>query len=147
MKNAGSDNSAYIEVELQNSWKRTVKLYDRVGNDYYPNKGDLWKIQASAFKLILFRQHCAFKLWGRCHHIPVPRCFEKNDIKSVTLVTGGKDGWNIDSVVTYLRINDNYQVLSQNFNVFRWLDTDNTPSHSKFPLTIVRETDSGKKCV
>ena len=42
-----------------------------------------------------------------------------------TVEAGSKDGWNIDSIVTYVgvdRRNDDFRQLTQDINAFKWVD-------------------------
>ena len=47
VRNAGSDDSPHMTIELTTHEKKDVTLYDRPGDDMYPNKGDLWEFRIS----------------------------------------------------------------------------------------------------
>lgn len=110
---AGSDNSPYIHISLIKD-EGQHRLYDRPGNDMYPNKGDLWK-----FTMRDFGFH---------------GCVTKNQIRRVSIRSGGNDGWNIESIVTIAR-SRKYEIVTANFHVNRWIDGDGQPSHREFILT------------
>ena len=118
LKNAGSDDSAYVEMRLKSGETRLVRLYNRPGDDYAKYKGDLWKISLSSF---------GFN----------DKCITRSDIDNLALVEGGHDGWNIESVVTFLKRSSYYRLLSRDFNVYRWLDGNGQLSHLRFDLTLV----------
>ena len=115
---ADSDDDAYLQIIHKNGEKKYVKLYDRKGDDYSKSKGDLWKIKLSTFK---------FK----------DTCISKSDIKKLSLLHGGNDGWNIDSIVTFLKVRSKYCLLSRDFNIFRWLDGNRSIRSRHFDLTLV----------
>ena len=39
-------------------------------------------------------------------------CIITKDIEGITIIHGGKDGWNIDSIVTFLVVDESYWELS-----------------------------------
>ena len=117
-KHAGSNDAAKVEMRLRSGETRLVRLYNRPGDDYAKNKGDLWKISLSSFGF-------------------TDKCITRSDIKNLALVEGGRDGWNIDSVVTFLKHGSYYRLLSRDFNVYRWLDENGQLSHLRFDLTLV----------
>ena len=89
------------------------------------NKGVLWKISFSRFH---FRDSC----------------ITRSNIRRVTLKYGSNDGWNIDSVVSFLRssyrwfgkIRTYYRLLSTNFNIYRWLDGNQGLAFRTYSLTL-----------
>ena len=115
---AGSDDSHYITVILDDGEEEQQKLYDRPGNDMYPNKGDLWKISIQGFG---FGQQCITK-----------RC-----ISRVLIQEGGGDGWNIESIVTVLEYPGRYEILTADFHVNRWIDGDDQEIYKEFALRLV----------
>ena len=74
--------------------------YDRPGTDFELNKGDLWKFSLS--------------------------CITLSSIHRVSVVAGGTDGWNIESIVTLVSESSagRIQVLTQEFDAFRWIDSE-----------------------
>ena len=119
LKNAGSDNSPKLAMELKNGETKTVVLYDRPGDDMLPNKGDLWTLTIDSFG---FEQSC----------------IRKKDIAKVTIKPGGSDGWNIESITTVLRrAQDEYTVVTADIGVNRWVDGNDKPEYLSFDLTIV----------
>jgi len=69
---------------MYNVHPKKIKLYDRPGNDYTRYKGDKWSIRLSDFGFS-------------------DKCILRGDIVNLALLAGGDDGWNIESVVTYLK--------------------------------------------
>ena len=110
---SGADTDTSHSIELQYSgYVRTMTLYDRPGDDYQSNKGDLWE----------------FSLSG---------CVTLSAITRVSVAENGNDGWNIESIVTLVRDPSNrIQVLTQNFGVNRWIDGDDDSSHRRYDLTL-----------
>ena len=81
------------------------------------HKGDLWKINLADFH---FSDSC------------LTRC----EIESIYIKESGNDGWNIDSIATFVR--DNYggvEVLTQDLDAFQWVDGDGQSTHRRFHLT------------
>ena len=116
-KNAGSDMSHKVEVRAAGETK-VIKLPNRPGNDYYPYKGDLWEL---TFKDLGFS----------C-------CVTLKDLDHVAIESGGNDGWNIDSIVTYVNVTGHgFKELTHDFNVFRWIDGNGAASNRRFMLTKV----------
>ena len=91
-------------IQLQyGSIEKTETLYDRPGVDYELNKGDLWSFSLSAYG-----------------------CVTLSSIRRVSVVEGGIDAWNIESIVTLVREElpgeDRFQVLTQKFGVNLWVN-------------------------
>ena len=105
-------------MRIKNEPAKKVRLYNRPGDDYAPNKGDLWKISLSSFEFDDY-------------------CITRSEIENLALLEGGNDGWNIESVVTFLNRGTHYHLLSRDFNVYRWLDGDGQLSHLRFDLNLV----------
>ena len=105
-------------IQLQSgSEENAILLPDRPGDDYESNKGDLWDISLSSFGFS-------------------DDCMTINEIQRVSIVARGSDGWNIGSIVTLVRDSiNNIQVLSQDFSVNRWIDSDVT-SQRQLDLTL-----------
>ena len=114
---AGSDTSHIVEVQAAGQ-VRSVVLYDRPGDDMQKNKGDLWKIDFSDF------------------HFTVG-CITIDEINGVSIVENGNDGWNIDSIVTMVKDDDGgVEALTQDLDVFCWIDGDDLPQYRRFDLTL-----------
>jgi hypothetical protein len=115
--NAGSDTSHIIEVQTIGQVRNLV-LYDRPGNDMQENKGDLWKIDFSDFHF-------------------TDNCIKIGDISGVSIVENGNDGWNIDSIATLVKDDrGGVELLTQDLDVFRWIDGDDLPQYRRFDLTL-----------
>ena len=116
---AGSDSSFYLALQLKNGETKRVLLYDRPGDDMLSYKGDLWTLEIDSFG---FEQ----------------LCIRKKDIAKVSIVAGGNDGWNIESIITVLRrAQDEYTVVTADIGVNRWIDGNDKPEYLRFDLTIV----------
>ena len=122
LPSAGS-NSRYriqlVSVQSSGSSVRSIAFYDRPGDDYLSNKGDLWQYSLSG-------------------------CLTLSALSSVAIVADGTDGWNIGSVVTLVGDSvGRIQVLTRNFGANFWIDTDNGYDRP-FPLTLsLSEVGSG----
>ena len=113
---AGSDHLPFIEIGLFNGEKKTVQFPNNPGNDMVGNKGDLLVIPFSKF---------GFK-----------SCVKKGNIESVVVTPGGKDGWNIQSIVTMVSKSDSEkQLLTSDLGVNRWIDGNGPITQKQFPLT------------
>ena len=115
---AGSDGSHAVRVRAAGQ-TRSILLPNLPGDDYERNKGDLWKLTFSG----------NFGFSG---------CVTKSSIEYVYIDAADNDGWNIDSIVTYVGAPGNgFMELTQDFNVFRWIDSNGEASHLHFRLRIV----------
>ena len=110
---AGSDTSHGIQIQYNTGAVRTMTLYDRPGDDYKPNKGDLWELSLSG-----------------------GHCIKLRDIIRVSIFEKGNDGWNIESIVTLVSDSSNIDVLTRDFHVNRWIDGNGASSHKQFDLTL-----------
>ena len=115
---AGSDNSAYLFLDLTNHEDGYVKFPDNPGDDYVANKGDLFQIRITDFK---------FKL----------NCVRKCDINKVVIHNGGNDGWHIASVVTMLNYGSYYSLLTVNIGLNDWVDGNGAADDHQKSLRIV----------
>ncbi len=116
VKDGGSDQSKQVELTIGCVAKKRT-LYDRVGDDMLSNKGDLWKMNISDFS------SCS--------------CVKLGDIQRVAIVTASNDGWNIDSIVTMVTdVNGKAFILTQDLDVFRWVDGNDKPEYKRFNLTF-----------
>ena len=114
---AGSDTSHIIEVQTIGQVRNLV-LYDRPGDDMQKNKGDLWKIDFSDFHF-------------------TDGCITIGEISGVSIVENGNDGWNIDSIVTMVKDNrGGVEALTQDLDVFRWIDGNDLPEYRRFNLAL-----------
>ena len=109
LKWADSDSSH--KIEIQHNGYVSFKLYNRPGDDYLRNKGDLWELSLSG-------------------------CIKLPEIRRVSIVEDGNDGWNIGSIVTLVSDSSNVQLLTRDFNVNRWIDGDGSSSHEQFDLSL-----------
>ena len=66
------------------------------------------------------------------------------NIQNVTILPGGTNGWNIDSILTFgCTIGLGCKPLTQDIDVFRWVDGNGSQDRRRFPLTKV----SGASCL
>ena len=120
---AGSDDRAYVEMQIKNEIPKRVRLYNRPGDDCMRFKGDMWRISLSSFEFY-------------------DNCITRSDIENLALLPGGNDSWNIESVITFLKRGSNYLLLSRDFNVLHWLNADSQPAYLRFDLNLVGTTTS-----
>ena len=97
---------------------KSVRLYNRRGDDYLSNKGDLWKIPISNFD---FNDGC----------VRVP------EISGIVITERSSDGWHIESIVTFVKSGSDYQLLSEDFEVNRWVDRNSGSTRRRLDLTLV----------
>ena len=101
-----------------------MDLYDRPGDDYMSNKGDLWELS-----------------------LPTSGCIRLPDVQKVSIVENGNDGWNIGSIVTLVSDSRNIQMLTRDFDVNRWIDGDGDASHRRFVLTLSLSEVNAGECI
>ena len=89
-----------------------MDLYNRPGDDYLLNKGDLWELSLSS------------------------GCIKLSEVQKVSVVENGNDGWNIGSIVTLVSDSTNIQVQTEDFDVNYWIDGDGAVSHKQLDLTL-----------
>ena len=112
LSDAGSDSDFSVQNQL-NGDVRTSILYNRPGNDYFPNKGDLWDL--------------SFPLFGFSES-----CIKISEIERISIVDSGIElhDWNVETIGTVVGdLSNNYQVVSNNFDVNRWIN-----GHSSYRL-------------
>ena len=113
---AESDYIHRISLQVEESTS-TKNLPDLPGDDYSPNRGDLWKLDLDSF----------FGFTG---------CISINDIGRISILEGSSDGWNIDSIVTFAVEDQNdWELTSADFDIFQWIDTDSA-AESEFTLSL-----------
>ena len=58
---------------------------------------------------------------------------------------GSNDGWNIEYIVTFAVVDqNNWELTSADFNIFRWIDGDNAQTHKEFALSL---RSSKRQCI
>ena len=120
LREAGSDTDHRISLEVNGS-TRTGHFPSLPGNDFYPNRGDIWKLHLTDF----------FGFTG---------CITKSDIDHISVLQGSTDNWNIESIVTFAVVSEHWELTSADFNVFRWIDGDSEDEHTEFTLSLVTST-------
>lgn len=122
---AGSDGVQTIQLQYNGSSMQNLTLHDRAGDDFLPNKGDVWESDLSHFG-----------------------CITLSGIKRVSVVASSNDGWNIESIVTLVSEStskfNQIQVLTRDFDIFRWVDGDSMESYRHFDLTLSTTNDINK---
>lgn len=70
----------------------------------------------------------------------IDRCIRIGDIQSISIIADSKDGWNIDSIITFAVINQQYWAqISANLNAYRWIDTNTKSSSDRaFQLSLTK---------
>ena len=130
-KSAQSDDLPFIEITLQNDKTRKLRFPDDNKIDHMTkNRGDIWEFP-------LFFKNEQFE----------GSCVERADIKSVVVKQGGNNGWNIKSIVTFVRTDSEVlqlltiealpsQMLTVDLEVYRWIDGDSASDRKEFSLTL-----------
>ena len=130
LPSASSDSTYRIQLVNEQSSGSTssssvlsIPFYDRPGDEYLSNKGDLWQYPLSELG-------CRTLSW----------------FTSVAIIASSDatDGWNIGSVVTLVGDSaGRIQVLTRDFGANFWIDTDNGYDRP-FPLSLsLSEVGSG----
>ena len=117
LAHAESDDAKYIVMKIKGKAVENVfsHLPDLPGDEYSKNKGDLWVL-----------------------NIHFAECITPEDIGEIAIANGGSDGWNIDSIVTFVTAFDrsHWQLASVDLNVNQWID-DEIAGAQYFPLTLI----------
>ena len=120
LRDAGSDSSHKISLQVNGSTS-TGRFPYIPGNEYYPNRGDIWKLHLTDF----------FGFTG---------CITKNDIDHISILQSSSDSWNIESIVTFAVVSEYWELTSVDFNVFQWIGDE----HMEFTFTLSLLTSTGK---
>ena len=96
---------------------RSLELYNRIGDDYSRNKGDLWKYDIATFDF-------------------PSSCVTISDIQRVSIIESSNDAWNIASIVTLVGADGSFQVLTKDLGVNRWIDGNSEVTQRSFELTF-----------
>ena len=107
---------------------RSIKLPDLPGDDYLTNKGDLWKLS--------FRDDFGFT-----------DCVMLENLDVIKIVANSTDGWNIDSIASYVCAADHCQEVTHDFDVSRWIDANGKPEHKRFILTDAQRYNTSKSAI
>lgn len=115
----GSDIVQRIELQAMGKNSRQ-DLPNLPKDDYEPYKGDLFKLHIKDF-------------------FGFTTCIAIKDIQRISILPKS-DNWNIESIVTFAVINQNYWVLtSADLNVFQWIDA-NVEAYKNFTLSLGTST-------
>ena len=116
LSGAGSDSEFSVRIQL-NEDVQTVVLYNRPGDDHEANEGDLWYF---LFSKLDFSE----------------MCISLSDIERVSIVwSTGHEDWNIETIVTLVGdFSNNYQLLTHDFDVNRWIIGDS--ANGRFVLNF-----------
>ena len=119
IEDAGAaDNDGHAVEIVAAGDMRSMELYNRNGDDYSRNKGDLWKYNIASFNF-------------------PSSCVTISDIQRVSIIENSNDGWNIASIVTLVGADGCFQVLTKDLDVNRWIDGNNEDtSRRSFELTF-----------
>ena len=94
-------------------------LPDLPRDDFEPQKGDLWKLHIKDF-------------------FGFDDCITEKDVDGITIVQGSNDGWNIDSIVTFVVADQYYWELSSvDLDINQWIDGLKFASDSSSCVTIM----------
>ena len=66
-------------------------------------------------------------------------CIKEKDVQGIAIVADNNDGWQIDSIVTYIAANEyNWKLSSVDLDAFKWVDQNfPDPSHKQFQLNLL----------
>ena len=121
VRNAQSHDLPFLNLTLQTGETGKVKFPNHKGvDDMTKCKGDLWTFKISDFKF----------QFGTCVR-------KTSQISNVTILNGGNDGWNIESVVTILHWGSKYFTLTADMYVNQWIDGNDELSRLQYDLTLV----------
>ena len=117
VSNGGSDSGHQIELRITGDTK-VISLRNHPGDDYDKSKVYMWGFNIKE----------DFGL----------SCVKIDDIKGIAILSGSNDGWNIDSIVTYIAVNAYHTELSSvDFVANRWIDDDSSDDRKRFELNLV----------
>ena len=121
----GSDGVHVVEMRVSGETRpitRPVTLPNLPGDEYFPHKGDLWKLNLQ-------------------NDFHFTSCVQLHEIEYIAIEEHNNDGWNIDSIVTILRDDAGgakyYQLATVDMDINRWIDGDGHYDHRRFELTLV----------
>ena len=118
-RNAGADKHHRIELRAKGVTK-VKQLPNLPGDDYLESKGDLWKLSIE-------------------HYFGLRGCITKRDIQGIALLSGNNDGWHIDSMITYVAVNQCiWELSSVDLDANRWIDGDSLHQRKQFQLSLVQ---------
>ena len=115
---ADSDDQYSVQIKLTNGDTGTSHLPDRPGVEYLKHKGDLWTIS--------FVNDFSFA---------TSQCVTKNDIDFIRIKANGNDDWNIETIVTFVKSGNEYELATTDFEVNSWIDGG--PDHDRFVLNLI----------
>ena len=116
---AGTDVSHAVTIGLADGVTKLSLLPNLPEQDYQKHKGDLWKI---SFKDDFLLNYCVMKY----------------DIRSIAIMENGDDGWNIETIVTFIKSGNDYELATSDFHVNHWIDGNRKgDSHRRLDLTLV----------
>ena len=113
-----SDDFHEVEIVLSSYEVRHTVLPDLPINEMESHKGDLWKIPFAHFHF-------------------TDGCITKDEIVSIAIKERGNDAWRIDSIVTFLKAGNIYQLSSVDIDVNRLVDGDSGVESKKFNLSLI----------
>ena len=122
--NAGTDDSPFLVIDTYyNSYK--TELYDRYGDDYTKNKGDIWYYNTT---------NSPFN--GDC----ITPC----EIYNIEFQENGSDGWNFETVFVIAQGDSCstpiYTVIAADVDVDEWIDENSSdPSQEFYSLNLLND--------
>ena len=120
-KDAQSDDLPFVEITLDDSKTHILRIPDDPNIDHMTkNRGDIWDFP-------LFFKNGQFE----------GSCVDRAHIMSVAVKEGGTGGWNIKSIVTFVRTDSGVlQLLTVDLDVYRWIDGNGPSDRREFSLTL-----------
>lgn len=121
-KHAGGYKNHKIELVVNGVLKSDY--LDPGNKGYKESKGNLWKLSLSKF----------FKFRG---------CVRKGDIDNIQIRAASKNGWCIESIVTFAVFNKYaWAQTTANMKSYRWVDTNTGNRAKTFPLSLTNPPDA-----
>ena len=114
---ADSDDQYSVKIKVINEDIKTSHLPNRPGVEYLKHKGDLWTIS--------FANDFSF----------TSPCVKKSDIVFIRIKANGNDDWNIETIVTFVKSGNNYELATSDFGVNSWIDGG--PNQDQFELNLI----------
>ena len=118
---ADSNDQYSVKMKVNNEAIATSLLPNRPGVEYLKHKGDLWTIS--------FADDFSF----------TSPCVKKSDIEFIKIAASGNDNWNIETIVTFVKSGNNYELATSDFEVDRWIDGSSSAplDQDRFELDLV----------
>ena len=119
LAHADTNDRHSVKIKLTDQETSTSLLPNRPGDDYLMHKGELWTID--------FANDFSF----------TSSCVKKSDIEFIAIIASGNDNWNIETIVTFVKSGNEYELATTDFEVNRWIDGNGPVDQHKFQLNLL----------